>query len=244
MSGGAHIPPTLHYFSCRSRGQALRFVLWDAGVHFVDARVPVEAFPAWRQQAADPELGGPFASLPVLTWDGLVVAQTLAIAAYLSEKLGHTSRDPGLEARSLQWMVTSAAHLDTQVPYSGLLWLPADTPDERVAAHAQGLRDTLARRFTALERVFAERAEPGGCFAGEEPGVADWFVFESLDRARSVFGPAIDPALAACPGLSALGERLVKRPRIAAARSGGDIPFAVTASPSESAIRERLPGLL
>jgi len=204
----------------------------------------VEELPAWRQQAADPDLGGPFAALPVLTWDGHVVAQTLAIAAYLTEKLGQGLRHPSPEARSLQWMVTSAAHLDTQAPYSGLLWLPADSPDERVVATAHGLRETLARKFAALERVLAERAEPGGCFAGEEPGVADWFVFESLDRARSVFGPAMAPELAACPGLTALVDRLGKRPRIAAARSAGDVPFAVTASPSEGAIRERLPDLL
>jgi len=237
-------PPTLQYFECRSRGQALRFALWDAGVHFLDARFPVEDLTAWRSCADDPERGGPFASLPVLTWDGHVVAQTLAIAAYLAEKLNAVERSATPEARSVQWMVTSAAHLDTQAPYSGLLWASADTEDPLLARHATGLRDALARKFVSLERVLQERAAPGGCFAGAEPGIADWFVFESLDRAEAVFGAALEPTLRTCPGLTALARRLAARPRIAAARESGDVPYAVTASPSERQIRERLPELL
>ena len=243
MTGSARTPPTLQYFACRSRGQALRFILWDAGIHFLDARVPLEEVPTWLERADDPELGGPFASLPVLTWDGHIVAQTLAIASYLAEKLGPGSRDLTPEARSLQWMVTSAAHLDTQAPYSGLLWTAADAPDSRVERIAHGLRDAVARKFTSLERVLALSADPGGCFAGTEPGVADWFVFESVDRARCVFEAGIEPALAMCPSLTALADRLGARPRIAAARDAGDIPYAVTASPSEREIRERLPAL-
>jgi glutathione S-transferase len=78
----------LRYFDCRSRGQALRFALVDGGVAFEDERIPVEELPAFRERVAtEPGHGGPFGSLPVLSWRGQEVAQTLAVASFLAAEL-------------------------------------------------------------------------------------------------------------------------------------------------------------
>ena len=47
----------LHYFDCRSRGQALRFALADAGVAFEDVRIPIEDLEAFRERVAAAEPG-------------------------------------------------------------------------------------------------------------------------------------------------------------------------------------------
>jgi hypothetical protein len=44
--------------------------------------------------------------------------------------------------------------------------------------------------------------------------------------------------------MQALLQAMEARPAIAAARANGLVPYPVTASPSEAAIRERLPKLL
>jgi glutathione S-transferase len=202
-------------------------------------RVPVAEIPAWRERAADPEEGGPFASLPVLDWNGHRVAQTLAIAGYLDAKLGHEARFPSLEACSFQRMVASAAHLDMQAVYSGLLWLPADAPDEQLRGVTRSLLRNLEKRLAQLERVHGEAAH-GLFFAGEAPALADFFVYESIDRARSVFGIAFEGALAQCRHMGALAEAMDARPGIASCTA----PEQVTGSPSELELRTRLPALI
>jgi glutathione S-transferase len=230
---------TLRYFDCRSRGQALRFALHDSGIQFEDERVPVAELAAWRNDAADPRVGGPFASLPVLQWDGHRVAQTLAIAGYLGERLGLASSR--LEARSRDAMVGSVAHLDMQVPYSGLLWLAEDTPDAKLAGHAHALHENLAGRLVQLERLHEEEAA-GPFFRGDDPGMGDFFAYESIDRARAVFGARFETTLSRSPRMGALFDAMSGRPGIAAARA--TLPDRVTASPSEPKLRERIPGLV
>ena len=49
--------PVLRYFDCRSRGQALRFALADAGIEFEDERVPVTALAHFKRPAERGEGG-------------------------------------------------------------------------------------------------------------------------------------------------------------------------------------------
>ena len=226
--------PVLRYFDCRSRGQAIRFALADAGQDFEDVRGPLPEVDAFRAQAHRPEVGGPFASLPVLEWDDVEVAQTLAIAGYLERRLGR-AKAVDEELARLD-MVTNAAHLDMQVPYSALLWMDGACPAERLAARAVALFDALGQRARQLEALLAERVAP--FFGGAAPAVADAFVYESLIRGGAVFGAPFAERMDEVPRLRALQSALEGRPGIVAATA--QLPFQVTASPSEPAIRERL----
>ena len=88
----------LRYFCCRGRGQALRYALVDAGLEFED--VIFQADESWPSHKASEDVSGPFSSLPVLAWGEHRVAQTLAIASYLSRQLGHyEARDAQAIAR-------------------------------------------------------------------------------------------------------------------------------------------------
>lgn len=241
-AAAAEATPVLHYFDCRSRGQALRFAFEDSGVEFDDRRVPVEDLGAFRARAGEVDLGGPFGALPVLEWDGARIAQTLAIATYLSDRLhGPASVTATAEQRALLAMVTSAAHLDMQVPYRRLLWTPADRSDEALAGVARGLLDYLGTKLLQLDRVLEELAGP--LFGGAEAAIADYFVFETLSRGRAVFGTAFGRWIERTRRLPALEAHFEARPPIARLFEEGRVPFCVTASPSERALRPRILGL-
>jgi glutathione S-transferase len=239
-TSGATVTVRLRYFDCRSRGQALRFALTDSMVEFDDQRVPIAELATFRKQAHRPEIGGPFASLPVLEWHGHVVAQTLAIANYLAAKLRgeHAAATP--EQRSFLEMITSAAHLDMQVPYSQLLWLPADHPDEPLRSAARDLFEHIVIKLGQLEKLLSATVDPGPFFGGMQPVVADYFVYESLSRACDVFGAAFEKHLREAPRMDALRMAMDVRPAIAAYLQRGGVPSQVTASPSEPRLRQRL----
>jgi glutathione S-transferase len=230
----------LRYFDCRSRGQALRFALSGAGVPFEDERVPVEELAAWRARTRESRSGGPFASLPVLEWEGHQVAQTLAIASYLAAKLGYDDVARTPEARSVHDMLVSAAHLDLQLPYSALLWLPRDCSENRLRRTARGLLAALRAGLSQLEAFRAELADPGPCFGGQEPAMSDYFVCESLARAVAVFGEPFAAALARSRRMRDLYDAVEARPGVARCLSGGHVPERVTASPSEPDLRCRI----
>jgi glutathione S-transferase len=230
--------PILTYFDCRSRGQALRFALNEAG-EFEDRRVPTAELSAFRG-ARDPEIAGPFGSLPLLDVEGVRIAQTLAIAGFLMERLD-AERVPDALARALHAMVINAAHLDMQVPYSTLMWSGAGLEDAAFEALAGGLLRHLTGKLGQLEAVHAERmGDAGPFFGGATPSVADAFVFESIDRARAVFGAAWAPPLASCPRMAALDAAMHDRIAIARLLRDGRVAWPVSASPTEEEVRERL----
>jgi hypothetical protein len=233
----------LHYFECRSRGQALRFALVGSGADFEDRRVPIEAVANWREKARDDRFGGPFASLPMLDWDDFRVAQTLAIAAYLSARLGFDDRLGTPEARARDQMLVSAAHLDMQAPYSKLLWLPGDASDERIAEVARGLFAALRLKLHQLEGLHAASSSAGVFFGGLQASMADYFVYESIERACSVFGALFEESLAATPRMARLRHMLASDPELVAYTRSSGVPQPVTASPSEMTIRARLDAL-
>lgn len=226
-------PVRLRYFDCRSRGQALRFALADAGVPFDDVRVPVEELERFRENAHRPEVGGPFGSLPVLEWRGTVVAQTLAIARFLA---GQLDEPVGADAQALRDMLANAAHLDMQVPYSQLLWLPADVPGDELEARADALRAHLVRKSEQVDTLLPSH----GFLGGPRPCVAEHVIYESVSRALAVFGARYRHALDGLPRLRELHEAVEARPAIRALVRADAIPYAVTASPSERTLRARI----
>lgn len=229
-------PIVLRYFDCRSRGQALRFALADAGVEFEDERVAIASIPDFR---ARPE--GPFGQLPILRWGDFELAQTLPIAGYLEDRLAPGPRSA--EQRAFLAMISSAAHLDTQVIFSQLLWRPVDQSEEKLLdALRRLLHVFLAPKLEQLERQLA------GCgsafFGGEAPSVADAFVYESLDRGRSVLGAPFVRLLDKTPRLAQLELALRERPRIAALHGEGRVAEQVTGNPEEPVLRGRIDALL
>ena len=239
-AAGENPARVLRYFACRGRGEALRLALIDCGVGFTDERVPIDDLSVFQKAKNDPQVGGPFAALPVLKWDGHVLAQTLPIANYLSGQLGPDHREPRPERRAFLDMITSAAHLDMQVPYGPLFWSPVDQPQEQLLKAAVMLFNGLAMKLAQLEALFERAAGNGPFFGGAEPAMADYFVYESLSRACAVFGPSFELRLEDSPRMKALSRAIASRPAVAAYLGSGRVPLQASGSPSEMALRKRL----
>jgi glutathione S-transferase len=229
----------LRYFACRGRGEALRLALIDSGIAFVDDRVQIDDLSVFQKAKHEPSLGGPFAALPVLRWDGHVLGQTLPIATYLSAQLGYDKANSP-EARAFAEMITSCAHLDMQVPYGPLFWSAADQPEAQLLQTARLLLDNLAARTRQLETLLVRAAGDGPYFGGVKPAMGDYFVYESLARACAVFGAAFESRLRDTPRMDALRLAIASRPAIAAYLASGRVPLLATGSPSEPRLRERL----
>ncbi len=227
---------TLRYFACRGRAQALRYMLIDQGIEFVDERLPLD--PNWPARKNDPTVSGPFGALPVLHWDGHQVAETLPIAGYLSRRLGQYV---GLSDEEIarREMVASSAYLDVIRPLAEMVWqhgAPAGDADW----HAWLTRHTqlVLGRLLRFEQLLA--ATSGAFFSGASPSAADHFVFEAVDWCRMLLGAPALVMLERCPRLVALGGAMVARPQLRIYVDSDQRPTTLTGNPREFEVRSRL----
>jgi glutathione S-transferase len=75
----------LTYFNILGRGELIRMLLTKGGVEFEDERV---SFGEWAELKPKTTFG----QLPLMTWDGLEMAQSHAIVRYVSKKCGLAGR--------------------------------------------------------------------------------------------------------------------------------------------------------
>lgn len=241
VSPVAHFgPPTgpdavvLRYFNCRGRGQALRYLLVDYGIAFVDERFEADVSWSTFKGAAQ---GGPFGSLPVLHWGEHTIGQALAIAGYLTRSLGLDQRRDR-ENLALLESVTSAAYLDLTCVVRDLLRPRVIPNDEQWPAFFAGFLESIPARLPAFERQLSAQGTP--FFGGVEPTAADYFVFEAVDVWLELLGFGFGAALATCPRLREHHSAVFARPNLNAYLASGGRPGPLTASPHEPEIRERL----
>jgi glutathione S-transferase len=225
----------LRYFGCRGRGQALRYALIDAGVDFAD--VVFQADQSWPEHKASPGISGPFSALPLLIWGDHRVAQTLAIAAYISRQLGQYAGRADDEIAGRE-SVTSAAYLDFTSLVSELFRPRLVPVAEQWSLYFSWFIPRITARPAGLERLLATSAAP--FFGGTAPVVADYFVFEALDVWLELLGAPFEQVLQYCPRLRQHRATLAARPALAAYLASGRRPSSLTASPLEPEIRERL----
>ena len=223
----------LRYFDCRGRGQALRYLLVDQGIEFVDERVEAEAW----QRHEGARGAGPFGGLPVLEWEGSSIAQALAIAAFLSRHLGHVENRDSAGLARLE-SISSAAYLDLTCVIRELLRPRVMPQDDQWAAFLTEFSTTIPARLPAFERLLAVQSGP--FFGGVAPVAADYFVLEAVDAWLELLGAPVATALANCPRLREHQSALSARCKLSAYLASGSRPLPLTASPHETAIRDRL----
>jgi hypothetical protein len=224
----------LRYFNCRGRGQALRYLLVDYGIEFVDERFEADLSWSTFKGAAQ---GGPFGSLPVLHWGEHTVGQALAIAGYLARRLG-LDEHRNCENLALLESVTSAAYLDLACVVRDLLRPRVMPNDEQWPAFFAGFLDSIPARLPAFERLLSAQSTP--FFGGVEPVAADYFVFEAVDAWLELLGVRFVAALATCPRLREHHGAMFARPHLNAYLASAGRPGPLTASRHEPEIRERL----
>ena len=216
----------LRYFPVLGRAQPLRDALYDAGIEFHDVFVSLDQWPGERRNTL-------LAGLPILRWGQDTVAETLAIANYLSRQLGHyVDRTPASIARLEA--ICSFVYLEVILRLGDILWSDVvfeGTTPETMAAR---LMPRMLSKLTFLESL----VETKPFFGDKKPVLADFFVCEGIEALHFAFGAraAFEEQL---PNLHALRACIVNRPRLDASKR----PIALTARPDEDAIVQRLRGL-
>jgi hypothetical protein len=178
---------TLRYFAARGRAQFMRYYLRARSVAFTDERVPLSAdFSAWAAMRDDRSRAGPFHKLPVLVFDGRLVAETLPIAAFLHTALGDEAK-LSADERVQHEMLLSSLYTDVTMQIGTLLWAEVLFPGADLRAVAKRALDQLRQRFTAIERTLAEwqwveraRSRP--------VMIVDCLLWDVLDLATHLFG--------------------------------------------------------
>ena len=90
----------LTYFNLRAKGEPARLLLAYGGIKYEDYRVSFEDQREWK--AMKPTT--PYGSLPLLEWDGVCIAQSMAIARFLAKEVGLAGRN-NLEAAQVDEIV-------------------------------------------------------------------------------------------------------------------------------------------
>jgi glutathione S-transferase len=214
----------LHYWpTIQGRGEFVRLALEAAGAPYVDvARGPAEkgqGLPALQAALADRHHPTPPFAPPFLKDGALVIGQTAAILQHLapSWKLVGRSEQARTWTHQLQLTVADAvteAH-DTHHPIDTGLYYEDQRPEALRRARAfctQRMPKYLGWFETVLQR------NPAGqrFLVGGKLSYADLSLFQLMEGLRYAFPQAAQRALAATPGINALGQRVAALPRVAA----------------------------
>ena len=204
--------PTLFYFAGRGRAELIRLLLAETGVDYDEHHVghgtpPVDGRPT---DLAQLKAAGvlPFGAVPF--WeepDGLRLAQSAAIAAYLARRHGLAGANALEMARGDELL---GCVDDVRGELRKLQVAPAD---QRAAVRAELSSKVLPRWLGDLERHLAPHLKATGFTVGGSLTLADlalWYLIEMIRD--NGFGAALDP----CPELSAFFGRIAARPRLAA----------------------------
>jgi glutathione S-transferase len=224
----------LYYWpQIQGRGEFIRLALEEGAADYVDvARLPASeggggaAISRLLEDARDGRT--PFAP-PILKAGKLLISQTANILLYLGPRLGLVPKAEAARLWAHQLQLTIAdlvaeAH-DTHHPIAGSLYYDQQKPEaKRRAGHFTGER--LPKFLGYFERVLA--ANPGGDrhLVGKSLTYVDLSMFQVIAGLNYAFPRTMARVKSRYPGLLALHQRVMQRPRIAAyLASPRRIPF-------------------
>lgn len=215
-------PYQLYYWPMLpGRGELVRLVLEEAAAPYVDvARLPEDEGGGLEPLLAfvrGDRPGQPAYAPPILVDGELVLAQTAAICAYLGERHALAPRGSGPLKQALQLQLTVAdvadeAH-DTHHPISVTLYYE-DQKDAALRASKKFLDERLPRFLGYFERVLEQSGGPW--LMGDTLTYPDLSLFQLLEGLAYAFPRGFARCAESTPRIVALGDRVRKRPRIAA----------------------------
>jgi len=224
----------LYYWpEIQGRGEFVRLALEEAGASYLDvARMPESeggGVPALMRLLDDATLRQPPFAPPVLKAGKALIAQTANILLFLGPRLDLV---PGEEQSRLwahQLQLTIADFIgeihDTHHPIAASLYYH----QQKAAARRRSalFLDERLPRFLGYFETVIERNRGGRGYAlGSGVSYVDLSLFQMIAGLRYAFPKAMRRADRAHPRLSALHDRIARRPRIAAyLKSDRRIPF-------------------
>jgi glutathione S-transferase len=228
-------PYELYYWpGIQGRGEFVRLLLEDSGADYVDvARLPeaqgggVRAIMRFLKGSEAGAL--PFAP-PFLKAGELVIAQTANILSFLAPRL---QAAPDYEAQRLdahQIQLTIADFVseihDTHHPIAAGLYYDDQKP-EAMRRSSQFVENRLPKYLGYLERVLERnKASEGTWLVGSDCTYVDLSAFQLVEGLTYAFPRALKAIAPDLPRLTALRDRVAKRPRLSAyLASARRIPF-------------------
>ncbi|KAJ8571804.1 hypothetical protein ON010_g5029 [Phytophthora cinnamomi] len=187
----------LTYFDIKSRAELPRMLFHYGDVAFVDERVQFPDFPALK-----PTL--PLGQLPILEVDGVVYAQSTAIAHYAAKLAGLYPNDP-VDALKLDMFSCSLNDLDD--PFVEFMF---KTPDEAEKAQKMKvfIEETVPKTFRALENLIE-----GKFSLGDKISYADVQLLDVVENKLQWIFPTF--TLDAFPKLAEVLSNVKAEPKIA-----------------------------
>ena len=153
----------LTYFNLRAKGEPARLLLAYGGIKYEDYRVSFEDQREWK--AMKPTT--PYGSLPLLEWDGVCIAQSMAIARFLAKEVGLAGRN-NLEAAQVDEIVDAV----NDIFQAGLNAIFSNDDSQMKKYETE----TLPAGLTNIERILQSR---GGQFmVGNALSWADLRLFD------------------------------------------------------------------
>ena len=153
------------------RAEASRLALHIGGIPFEDVRPGRDAFRATKAAG-----GYPYGQLPILEVDGVVIAQSAAIAAYCGKLAGLYPTDDALAGAKVDELLATA----NQMTYLVAPSMRERDPEKRRALRETLGEETLPQWFGALDTRL-EAFGPGPYCLGEQFTVADLALWRLLD---------------------------------------------------------------
>ncbi|CAG0918809.1 unnamed protein product [Notodromas monacha] len=169
----------LIYFDVAGRGEIIRLILHQAGVHFEDQRINKEKWAELKPTV-------PFGQLPVLEVDGKLLAQSHTIARYLANAHGLAGKNSWESALCDQYV---DAIIDLTMHYRTMRYGKSDAEKEEA-------KKTLLE--SALP-VFCQRmttkidANPSGLLVSDEVTWADIYLAHGMDVLEAAVPDCLEP---------------------------------------------------
>lgn len=159
----------LTYFNTEGRAEPIRLILAQAGVQFEDKRVTKEEWLELKPKT-------PYGVLPVLEFDGKVLAGSKPIARYLAEKHGLAGSNDFENAEI-------AGILDVLNDFEMLLGAMYFEKDEtrKAALHKELSETHLPRYLGIFEKLITENSREEGWVYGPKVTYADLHFFFITD---------------------------------------------------------------
>lgn len=198
----------LTYFDSPGRAEPIRVALSMGGLAFTDRRLK---FPEFQEARTRGEL--PLGAVPLLTVDGVTIAQTAAILRYVA-KVGDRSLYPDDAWTAL--LVDSALDtLNDTLSHALLPSLFERDPAKKLAMRAELAAGPLKRALTYCEALLSRSG--GTFFGGAALSIADIVLALQVLQIRNGGLDGLDAGmLAPYPRINAVADAYLQDPRVVA----------------------------
>merc|ERR1712010_433889 len=156
------------YFDIEAKGELTRLLLHAANFDFEDDRIPISEWPGEHKAATT------FGQLPMLRWDGVELAQSMAIARFVARRAGLAGKTD-LEFVQADMVACHYEDIWTKLPKM----MFAKSQEERETLVKEYLGEFLPKWLEPLEKLLRKRG--GEWFAGSSATFADYTVMVVLD---------------------------------------------------------------